>query len=425
MKKLLYIILTLILIFVGLLYWSVSSTDKRFAKSRLIHFETHELDTINFRNYDSVFVAASYLYKADDIKTLMQGEQYRMAWATPVKAQIVYLDTLFGGVSIIKEGGGNQTHSLKLKAPNGILYALRSINKDPDPLVPEFLKTLGLENLVIDGISAQHPYAAILVAKLSDAANIIHTVPQVVFVPKQDFLHEFNEKYGNRLFLLEFETEGDVNWTDLERIVKIVDTEDLQLLKKQLGPDLKIDERALIRARLFDFIVGDWDRHTKQWGWAVQRNDSSYLAIPIASDRDNAFFNTDGIIPSLLTNKNVIPELRPFEEDIDFMEGLVYPFDRYFLLRTPKSFFISEANALQDIFIDEVIHSSLDVWPKNIADLNGKDILEKMKSRIVDLEDYAVEFHRVINAQGVLTENLKGSEDLSLPKELLACFECD
>ena len=201
MKRILYFFIILLIIALGLLYWSTSSTDQVFKKSELINIKN--INSVDFKTKDSVLVAASDLYQADEVKKLMQGEQYRKAWSTPVKVPVMYLDTLFGGVTIEKEGGGKQTHSLKLKTKNDIELTLRSVNKDPEALIPEFAKTLGLENIVVDGISAQHPYAAILVAKLAEHAKVHHTNPKLVFVPKQNTLKHYNDKYGNRLFLLE------------------------------------------------------------------------------------------------------------------------------------------------------------------------------------------------------------------------------
>lgn len=423
MKRFFYVILISLLLLVAVVYWSLSSTDKTFERNRVLNFK--DIQAVNFRDYDSVLVAASELYEPNFVKEFIQGSQYRDVWATSVKVPVLFLDTLFGGVTILKEGGGKQTHSLKLKAKNGIEYTLRSVNKDPEPLIPEFAKTLGLENIVVDGISAQHPYAAILVAELAQSVKVLHTNPKLVFLPKQEKLENYNDKFGNRLFLLEYETEGEINWTSYENIDQLVDTKDLQELKQTLKGSLTVDKRALIRARLFDFLIGDWDRHTKQWGFALQKTDTHYVAIPIAGDRDNAFFNTDGLIPSILTNKNVVPELRPFENDIEFIEGLVYPFDRYFLINTPKTLFSSEAKALQNLLTDDVIDASLEVWPVEISALNGKEITDKIKSRRDDLLEYALKFKIEIDKQGIMNENLKGSEDLNLPKNLMNCFECD
>ncbi|WOD43002.1 hypothetical protein [Hwangdonia lutea] len=422
MKKFLLLLLLVLLLGIALIYWSVSSTDKEFERGQLINIDN--VASVNFKDYDSVLIAASFLYEGESIKKLIQGEQYREAWATPIKAPVVFLDTLFGGMRIIKEGGGNQTHSLKLKAPNNIVYTLRSVNKDPQPLIPEFLRALGLENIVVDGISAQHPYGAILVAELAESSQVLHTHPKLVFVPKQEILGDFNDKYGNRLFLLEYESDSEENWTALENIVEILDTDDLQEFKRDNPQAVSVDKHALVRSRLFDFLIGDWDRHTKQWGWAMQKTNNQYVAIPIAADRDNAFFNIEGVIPSLIANKNIEPMLRPFKKDIDYLPGLVYPFDRYFLLNTPESVFIEEAKFLQQKLTDKTIEAALHVWDKAIVELDGKQIVEKIKSRRDHLVQYATEFKKIIDERGKLHEALKGSDDIKLPDELIACFEC-
>jgi hypothetical protein len=417
-------LIALILLFVALLYWSVSSTSKTFGRSKILSPKNSE--TVNFKLYDSVLIAASTNYNSNLVKNLMQGEQYRKAWSEPVAVQILFLDTLFGGgVKILEEGGGNQTHSLKLEGPNGIEYSLRSVNKDPTPLIPNIAYTLGLKNIVVDGIAAQHPFGALLASQLAEAANIPHTHPKMVFLPKQDFLKDYNEKYGNRLFLLEYESDSWVDWTKFDSITEIRDTEDLQKLKMEQGSHLSIDKRALIKARLFDFLIGDWDRHTKQWGWAIKKIDSNYLAIPIPGDRDNAFFNAEGIIPSILGHPMIIPTLRSFDDKIDFMEGLVYPFDRYFLIDTPENIFTAEAKALQKLMTNETIDASLNVWPKSIAKLNGSEITRKIKQRRDDLVKYAREFKEEIDRQGIVTEALKGSEDNKLNPKLLKCFDCN
>ena len=423
MKKLLWLVFILLIGFIGLIYFSVSSTDKEFETVTIQEFD--DLENIDFRRHDSVEVAASSLYKANELKDIMQGENYREAWTTPVKVPVLFLDSLYGGVEIVKEGGGTQTHSLRLKDKNGFLYSLRSVNKDPSTHVPEFARSLGLENIVIDAISASHPYGAILAASLSEKAEVLHTHPKVVFVPKQEFLGKpYNEKYGNRLFLLEYETEGEENWTDYKNVYKILDTKNLQELKEEDPAQVSIDKNAFVRARLFDMLIGDWDRHAKQWGWVVQKEGENFKAIPLAGDRDNAFFNLGGVIPGIISNKNIEPEVRPFEKEIKHMPGLVYPNDVYFLTNTPVEIFTAEAKKLQDLLTDDAIADAFKVWPKNIAEQNSKEITEKIKSRRDNLVEYAKEFHRIINERELLNKPLKGSEDIKISPQLMKCFEC-
>ena len=423
MKKVFGIIALLLILFIVLMYASLNSKPKKIETSKLVNYEN--VNAIDFHNHDSVIISASTQYQSNELKNMMQGEHYRKAWSAPIKVPIVFLDTLYGGMTIIKEGGGHQTKSLKMQAQNGILFALRSINKTPGPLVPEIAKTLGLENIIIDGISAQHPFAAIVVAELAKHAHVLNTFPKIVFVPKQSTLGTYNEAYGNRLYLLEYENESKVNWTTIPDVVEIVETDDLQTLKVKLGKKLVIDQRTLVRARLFDLLIGDWDRHAKQWGWVLQQRDDLTTAIPLPADRDNAFFNLNGIIPSIIANKNIKPEMRPFHKEIDYLPGLVEDFDVYFLQDVPESIFIDEAKNLQKTLTDDVIENALHLWPQNLYDLDGAAIAKKIESRRNDLVEYAKGFKSILDEKPLLKAPLKGSEDLDLPQTLLECFGCE
>lgn len=422
MKKILWLLLILLLLFIGLMYWSVSVGETGTNQSAI--FALDDLENINFKEHDSVLISASTFYQGSFPKKMMQGENYRAAWSTPVMVPVVFLDTLFGGMEVVKEGGGSQTHSLKLRDHGGIMYSLRSINKFPESHIPGILRTLGLENIVTDGISAMHPYGAVAAAALSEAAGVLHTNPIPVFIPKQKNLGDFNEKFGNRLFLLELETEGDVNWTPFENVLSIMETDDLQELKEEMGERISIDKEAFVKARLFDLLIGDWDRHSEQWGWVVKKKDDKLIAHPLPGDRDNAFFKPEGLIPNIISNKNIEPLVRPYEKDIDYLPGLVYPVDRYFLYNTPEAVYRKVAKDLQQILTDEKIEKALKVWPDKLYNLNAEEIAAKIKSRRDRLEEYAVKFREIIQEKGVLEEPLKGSEKLKLSPGLLKCFEC-
>ncbi|MFC4096894.1 hypothetical protein [Euzebyella saccharophila] len=422
LKKILISVLLIIIVFVVLVYISLSSTNKEFSTCEILDFA--QLEEIDFKEHDSVLVAASTLYKGNPLKHLMQGEQYRKAWETPVKVPIVFLDTLMGGVEILEEGGGQQTHSLKIKIKNGQVYTLRSVTKNPEPLIPEFAKKLGLENIVVDGISAQHPYAALAVAELAKKTGLLSTHPQLLFVPKQQTLDSLNHKFGNRIFLLEHEDKGNAQWTKIKGATEIMDTEDLQELKLEKGRQIQIDENLVVRARLFDLLIGDWDRHTKQWGWVLKTEQDQTLAVPLPCDRDNAFFNIEGVLPSIISQKSITPDLQNFEKEIDYMPGLVMDFDVYFLKTIDANIFEEEAKYLQQQLTEANIKEAFQVWPKAIYDLNAPEIMEKLMARKNRLIEDALKFKQEIDKKEFLNEPLKGSKDLELSSNLLKCFEC-
>ncbi|PHN05500.1 hypothetical protein [Flavilitoribacter nigricans] len=422
LKKIVLAVFFAILFFIAFCYLSVSGT--KATVSQCVIPEAEDLSAIDFKSHDSVLVAASHLYQGNPFKNVMQGDHYRQAWSQPIKVPVLWLDDPAIDLDVVDVGGGTQTRSLKVEDPEGTLYTLRSVNKDPSKYVPEFLRQLGLENIVIDGISAQHPYGAIVAAALAEDAGVLHTHPRVVFVPQQDRLDTLNTAYGNRLFLLEYETEGERNWTRIPEVDQIVEIDDLVELKMELRERLQIDKPALVRARLLDFLIGDWDRHNKQWGWALKKDSSVLTAIPIAGDRDNAFYKVSGIIPSIITYKSVTPNLRPFEENIDYLEGLVKKMDTYFLLNTDETVFVGEATHLQQILTDEKIEAALRKWPIELYQLDGEAIKQKIIARRNHLIDYAKQFKQLIDSRSFNTEKLSAIDDMELPDALIACFEC-
>src|SRR5690606_5274983 len=57
------------------------------------------------------------------------GTHYRDVYGTLVEAQTVLLDTLYGGLSPVRKGGGHQSKSLRLQTANGDEYVMRAVKK--------------------------------------------------------------------------------------------------------------------------------------------------------------------------------------------------------------------------------------------------------------------------------------------------------
>ena len=57
-----------------------------------------------------------------------------------------------------------------------------------------------------------------------------------------------------------------------------------------------MDARAFLNARLFDLVIGDWDRHRGQWRWARFGDQPVTRWVPIPQDRDQAFIRYDGLV---------------------------------------------------------------------------------------------------------------------------------
>ena len=252
---------------------------------------------------DSVKLPANADYdKAGHLKRTMFGEHYRKEWACPVDFPVLDLDTEAGGLTAEKLGGGFQTKSLRLKGVGGKEYVLRSVNKDPSKaLPPEFAGTIA-SDLLQDQISSSNPYAALAVAQLAESAGIFHTKPRLVYVPASTRLGEFEKEFAYTVCLFEERPSGDKANPGFGYSANIVNSEKL-FQKLSSDPDHRVDQHAFLKARLFDMLIGDWDRHEGQWLWAAFPHDGLTYYKPIPRDRDQAFSKLDGVIPSIASRK--------------------------------------------------------------------------------------------------------------------------
>ena len=64
--------------------------------------------------------------------------------------------------------------------------------------------------------------------------------------------------------------------------------------------DNRVDQVALVRARLFDIFIGDWGRHPDNWRWAeFDEGKDQTIYKPVPRDRDQAYTKIDGLYPNL------------------------------------------------------------------------------------------------------------------------------
>src|SRR5699024_10114509 len=111
------------------------------------------------------------------------------------------------------------------------------------------------------------------------------------YLPKQDNLGRYNKTFGNKLYMIEERPEE--NWMQTE--IWGNPNEDIEStagLYNRMRRDEKysLDEAAYIRARIFDMLIGDWDRHQDQWRWAEHQDENGdHYFQPIPRDRDQAF----------------------------------------------------------------------------------------------------------------------------------------
>ncbi|HEY8401897.1 MAG TPA: hypothetical protein VIK89_11580 [Cytophagaceae bacterium] len=357
-------------------------------------------DTLISNYKDSTrIVKATEKYEVGKFKKLLFGNHYREAWITPIEVQVLDLKNERGGLIPYGKGGGKQSVSLKAKNPEGKEYVLRSINKTPIKLIPKHFRNTVVEDIIEDQISAQHPYGALAIPKLANAAKVLHTNPVIRVIPSDTCLGPYQDEFTNMLVLLEEDPdENHDNLASLGYAPNIVGTEKvIEQLEKD--NDNYVIQESYLRARLLDMLIGDWDRHERQYRWAEYKTEKGkyYRAVP--EDRDQVFFKFDGIIPYIASRPWAIRNLQNFEKDFNDIIGLnlsAKSIDRRFLVGLTKDEWKSIAADMQNNITDAVIDSAVKSFPEPIFKLHGEEIIEKLKSRRDALHKVADKYYEIL-----------------------------
>ena len=137
---------------------------------------------------DSVTVVPGERYAAGSLHRLLFGSDYRSVWTTPLRVELLDLETFEGGVTPIRRGGGMQTASLRFATQDGRQFQFRSIDKDPSAIIPEELRETLVADIVQDQISSAHPVGALVVSPILDAVGVLHAEPHLVVLPDEPAL---------------------------------------------------------------------------------------------------------------------------------------------------------------------------------------------------------------------------------------------
>jgi len=341
-------------------------------------------------------------YLRSGFHNIFWGKHYRKEWGTPVTVNNFYLDSNFGGLQPLKISGSRQTTGLRLKNSIGKEYVLRSIDKDFGNGFPDIYAGTFISRVAKDQTSFDYPFAAITITPMIDAAKIYHTNPQIVFVPKQSALGEFNEKYGDQMYLIEEradEDQSDAPW--FGNSAKVISTS--KLYEKILEDnDKSVDQFSFAKARLFDMFIGDWGRHADQWRWASFENDDKTIYRPIPRDRDQAYSKFDGFYPYLITHFVGARHLESFSGNIKNISSFnkpAYLLDQQFTNQLPESEWVRAARELQQVLTDSLIDYSMHLLPPEIYEINGVTITNHLKSRRDHLQNFAHDYYKFLAKQ--------------------------
>lgn len=324
---------------------------------------------------DSITIAANGKLAGNGFRNMIMGRNYRKEWTQAVTVPVLDLGQEQGGLRPERKGGGKQTKSLRLVDKTGKEWALRSIEKFPEAAIPPDLRQSFAKEVVEQGISASYPYVSLSIEPIAKAAGLPTIRRKLVYVPDDPRLNRFRNDFDSTLAVLEEREPINVKKTD--------NTDEL-VLKLAKDNDNHIDQRAVLRARLVDNFIMDFDRHEDQWRWATYDTGKGKVYYPIPRDHDQAFFISQGLLPKFIRKPWIVPEIQGFRASADNVKTFNRParnFDRFFLTELSKEDWSKAIDTFLSRMTDDVLEQSLRRQPVEIQQYRMSEIISKLKAK--------------------------------------------
>ena len=339
---------------------------------------------------DSVIAPSSMKYAETAIlKKIFWGSNYRKVWEEPVKAKVFYLSG--SGFKIKKLGGGQQTRSLRLLDKKGEEWVLRTVDKDvSNVLIPTFLPKSFVLPILQDIISASFPYAPLVVYDLAKTSGIVAAKPELYWVGEDPALGDYSIFFANQFCFLE-KREPTPDDTDTKSTSNV--------LKEIMGEnDHHVIQTSLLRARLLDMLVADWDRHVDQWRWDEVDTAGINYYYGIPRDRDQAFFLSNGLVIKMVRLAG-FKQFAGFQHDLHLksLNKKSWTFDRTFLNELNREDWEKMVRQFQSGLSDVAIEKAVKKLPAEIFKIYGEEFIDKLKERRDELGSEAIKYYEHIS----------------------------
>jgi hypothetical protein len=347
--------------------------------------------------------SASTSFRETFANHVLLGTNYRSEWRSSVTVPVLNLKTDFNGLTPEKEGGGKETHTLHLKDKDGNHWVLRSVEKFPGKVVPPPIKGTVAEYIVRDGVSGSYPYSVLSVGTIAKAAGVPYFPNTLVYIPDDPLLGKFRDKFKNTLAFLELRTWKNNNGKEALETDSVIH-------EVQKSGNHKVDQQAVLKARLLDNFIMDFDRHDSQWDWAQKDSVGMTWYYPLPKDRDQAFFKADGLVPKILSHRvetGLLQGLRAKAKNIRTFNYSEAAFDRTFLSELDETDWNNAIKQFLSVMTNSVIENALHKQPKEIQAYHAQQIIDVLEKKRTFFESDMMEYYRFLSR----TVSVVGSND--------------
>jgi hypothetical protein len=366
-------------------------------------------------NAGFVRVAASERYEAKRIHRFALGGGYRDLWKAKIELPVLDLATEGGGLVPTRRFGGLQTAVLGFEGSDGRIYSFRGTDKDPSKVLPALLQDTVIATVVQDQMAAQHPAGPLAAGVISEAVGVLTIPKTMVVMPDDPALGEYREEFAGMVgIFFEYPRAASDSNPGFHGATELIDHKELaERLTRSQDDQVAVDE--FLRARLLDILIGDFDRHRKQWRWAKLPGDPRWQPIP--EDRDMAFVRYDGVATRVASV--YVPILQNYGPEFPWsMKGLTFhgwEQDRWLLPKLSWPEWEAIARDMQARVTDKTIDEAIQALPPEYAVLDGERLRKDLSGRRDRLIEGARRYYEHLSAD-VDVQETDAAEEVTITR---------
>ena len=342
--------------------------------------------------YDKKTIGKPEIYKK------LWGDFYRDEYSKDIRLPIINLDSLFGGVKVLRKGDSSLYRSVIVESESGDYYVIKAAKKESvqylqhlffkDSYVEDDLKQTVIETLINDLHTASFPFSNAVVNGLLKTVNVNFQSSEYVYLPKQKALGSYNAFLGDEVCIIEPLPFYNKTKQSTSNTNKIISSDDLfELLRG--GVNRSIDEKMYINARLIDLLVGDWSRDKNNWYWKQVYKANKIVYEPIPINREQAFSKFDGVIFDIARGiAEPMNQFQDFNNEIDkksikWLTHSAIQLDRLLVQVNSNKLWLEQVEFIKNQLTDEVIGSIFNQINSNYDSV----YLDAIKKRLIQRRD--------------------------------------
>lgn len=338
---------------------------------------------------DEITVFKGKMPYHNNLYNWMWGKHYVDLYFLPIKAQSLIINNYDGGLVFDKNIdalSGNLFHNKEKDQ----YYLIKPLNSPSSFFQSSFFQNIYnkklykdtyLGNFIKEAVTIDNPFSFLIADNLASKIALNPNTGglyQVVSQEGDTLLDSSNLPINNELVAL-------LKLPDLDSVNFIAGIK--PILKKIQNNSARIDQKAYIRSRIFDMLIGDWNKIPENWGWVTPLSaDSSKTLIytPVVLDRSHSFSKVDGVFFKRLLKMLGLSFITNYQsniKDVKSFNRLGFPIDLALTANSTEEDWIREATNIQTILNDKFIDSVFVSLPNELQSQTFEIIKVNLKHR--------------------------------------------